>query len=235
MTSVWGGMDGWYQFPGANDVLQAGVTISTCNPTSQVQYQAWYEWWNSQCYNFGNLPPCSMQNVSLTVNPGDWVYIRVAYYTSGSNNGNNGYNGYAFISNQTTGKYYPPVQFNEAAPINSTTLYQGANAEWIVERPSWNNVTTDLANYSGHAGPSGTEVWLAADYGTNSTGAWSIGYGSESTISVAYMTCPPWNPISNCSSLKWGTELSVGVYYPPNPNGGYYGVFAYPTGPVVQQ
>lgn len=227
MTAIWGGMDGWYQFPGSNDVLQAGVNLTACY--TGAAYQPWYEWWTSQCAQNGGTPPCYQTNLNLAVNPGDYMYIRVAYYTSG----NNGYNGYAFVSDQSSGQYVA-VSFNEPPPINATTQYQGANAEWIVERPSLSSYV-DLLNYLGNAGPSGTEVYLGADYSDNTIygGAWGIGYGSESTITVVDMTCPPWNPTSACTN--WGPYLSVGVYYPPNPNGGYYGIFAYPAGPVLQQ
>lgn len=224
MTAIWGGMDGWYQFPGSNDVLQAGVNLSTCY--TGAAYQPWYEWWTSECAQNGGTPPCYQTNLNLSVNPGDYMYIRVAYYTSGDN-------GYAFVSDQTSGLYVA-VSFNEPPPINSTTQYQGANAEWIVERPSVGSYV-DLLNYLGNAGPSGTEVYLGADYSDNTIygGAWGIGYGPEDTITVVDMTCPPWNPTSACTN--WGPYLSVGVYYPPNPNGGYYGIFAYPAGPVLQQ
>lgn len=228
-TSIWGGIDGWYQFPGANDVLQAGVNIGAAGSGScSLFYSAWYEWWTSQCTTSGNPSlPCYQTNVNLSINPGDYMYIVVTYSTTSPN-------GSAFISDQSTGDYVS-VTFNEPPPINSITQYQGYNAEWIVERPSIGGSVVNLANYRGNAGPTGTEVWLDADYSDNTIygGAYAIGYGPESTITVLDMTCPPWNPSSLCSI--WGPDLSVGVYYPPNPNGGFYGVFAYPAGPVIHQ
>lgn len=216
-------MDGWTN----NDVLQAGVNISATAGFSScfVSYYAWYEWYTTQCS--ASNPPCYQTPVTLTINPGDYVYIQIAYYTSG----NNGYNGYAFISDQTTGLYAQPVMFNEPPPINSTTLFQGATGEWIVERLGGE----DLLNFRGNAGPTGTQLWLSADYSDDSIygGAYGIGYGPESTISTVSMACPPWSPSSNCPNN--GTTISYGTYYPPNPNGGYYGVFVYPTGPTVSQ
>jgi hypothetical protein len=222
-TAIWGGMDGF----GNNDLLQAGVNLDATAGFSgcSLSYTAWYEWYTSQCLE--SSPPCYQTSVSLTIHPGDWIYIQVAYYTSG----NSGYNGYALISNQTTGIYPPPAMFNEPPPVNSTTQYQGATAEWIVERLGGQN----LLNFRGNAGPTGTQLWLAADYSDDSIygGAYSIGYGPESTISLVDMICPPWNPSSNCPNNS--TTISYGTYYPPNPNGGYYGVFVYPTGPAVSQ
>jgi hypothetical protein len=123
-------MDGW----GTPDVVQDGTEENTYTYvwTQWSSYSAWVEWY-----------PLSEQGVNLSVNAGDeiraWTWVGTssgAWTTSGNV-------GWFYLWNvtQNTAAAYVSV----TAP--SGTVFNGHQAEWVMERPGVNGSTSTLANY----------------------------------------------------------------------------------------
>jgi hypothetical protein len=232
---VWAGFDG--DSTASFDVLLAGVDVAY-NTNCTMSYVAWYEWYTPKCSVNNGSFPCYQTNVSLTVNPGDEMYVVVTYHTTSPN-------GSAFISDQTTGSYLP-IAFNQP-PTNPSGLfrYVGDTAEWIVERACYGldcSLYYNLGNYEVPTGPNGY-LWMYPIYYSPSLGyAAPAGSDPASNTVFNYMYCNPqnWNPSGACPLVNGGDQYISYLYYQPsNPNGGaciWPGTLClYPMGPAANQ
>jgi hypothetical protein len=122
---AWIGVDGY----NSNDVMQVGTGqhVKRSGGKVTLEYFAWVEW-----YTY------SWQTVSLTVNPGDSISANIA--NMGVQNGVLQASGR--ITNVTTGQ---TTAVAVSAPPG--TIFQGNVAEWIMERPSFNNVLATLPRF----------------------------------------------------------------------------------------
>lgn len=176
-SAAWVGIDG-FNIPGAvtsPDVFQAGVDAAAyCNNGSTAsEYYAWIEWY----------PDNAIIVPSPVVSPGDWIQVTL-WPTSTTTGFINIYNASKEIS----------VSYNITAPTGTALI--GNTIEWIVERPSINNVYSQLTNYYDMSWPNGfalasTNPQLYYMGGPNPTGT---------TYSVT-MTDNNNNPISSASFL----------------------------------
>lgn len=123
-ASSWVGIDGWQN--NSPDVLQAGTESDDycTGGSNQAFYFPWFEWY----------PANQMQITNLAVGPGDVINVFVK--------ANSATSGFALVQNATTNQY---VTVNISPP--GGTQLVGSSAEWIVERPSFNNNLSNLANY----------------------------------------------------------------------------------------
>jgi len=119
---TWDGVDGW----DTRDVFQAGTESDAyCSGgVTQQFYSAWIEWY----------PGASMRLTNLPVSPGDAMLVWMI--------ANGPTTGEAIIINETTGQV---AVMNMTAPVG--VKLKGDSAEWIVERPSLNNVPATMTNY----------------------------------------------------------------------------------------
>lgn len=206
LASEWVGFDGW----GSNDVLQAGINVSSCGPA----YYAWYEWFTSGCVTNTADLPCYETDLSLPVSPGDLIDVAV-WYTAAPDNG------HAYILDVTTG-VSASVSFNQpSGDIGSE--YRANSVEWVVERPGLCFVSTsdctlfDLPNYVAAA--------MTKAHALGTTGFFFPSSSPPgSTIYDVSMVCPPWNPSSACSS---STVVSVPKLV------GSWALWIYPNGPAI--
>jgi hypothetical protein len=133
-TAFWVGMDGW----NTPDVLQDGteqdaftIAVGPVNFTVATYY-AW-----------GEFFPLNEQLITnFTVNPGDRLFGQVSMADASGFATVNGTIGMCFLENMTT-KTSTTVSI--APPPG--TVFSGATAEWIMERPLVNGAVSDLANY----------------------------------------------------------------------------------------
>jgi hypothetical protein len=196
----------WVGFDGFNngDVLQAGAGYTSCTATNVL----WYEWFESGCTSSSKTLPCYQTNFSkIPVSSGDFIGVEVWYTTAAPN-------GHAYVENYTTGVSVS-VAFNQ--PSGDAT-YEGTSVEWIAERPGVDGGLSDLANYVGQ----GSDVDEASD-GTNTYFPSSAPSGD--TIYDITMTCPPWNPSSDCTS-------TTGLSWPYVPGG--WSMWTFTEGPAYQ-
>ena len=135
-TSIlsWVGIDGFSTTDlvqagtGAESAAAGGVAIST--------YYAWYEFLPQQ--------PTIQIITSISIRPGDAVIFFVVlsddndFFSLPNIDGNNAV---FALGNNTTGK-------NTAAFVDRrTTVVGGSEAEWIIERASYNGIYSDLVDY----------------------------------------------------------------------------------------
>jgi hypothetical protein len=131
-SSFWVGIDGW----GTPDVVQAGTdqNTETIFWVQASSYGAWTEWY-----------PLSSQSVSnFSVNPGDNIYCWVWVGNSAGSWTPSGGVGWFYLWNTT--QNVATGYLSTAAP--SGTVFNGHQAEWVMERPSINGSVSSLANYS---------------------------------------------------------------------------------------
>jgi len=140
----------------------------------------WYEWY-----------PNAETEVDIGLLPGHFVGVSVYYDDAALSSSP----GYAVLCNDTTDAC-SSVGFSPPAG----TTYAGNSAEWIVERPEVNGVLADLPNYG--------DLVMAQAYGdVPGTGGYSATkLPTGTTLYEVSMTCPPWNPSSECTGT---TEISV--------------------------
>jgi hypothetical protein len=162
----WVGFDGW----DSSDVLQAGTEADA--DCSSTLYSFWYEW----------FPNLETRVSSPVAQPGDDVAVQV-WYTTTSPYGHAYWADYRTAASASVG-FNPP----------SGTTYEGNSAEWIVERPSIDNVPTDLANYGAM-----TMVATYARIGTATYYSPSSAPSGATSYNVS-MTCPPWTPSTSCTT-----------------------------------
>jgi hypothetical protein len=123
-AAPWVGLDGM----NSNYVVQAGVS-GTISSGGNPSYFAWYEW----------FPASPVQFTNFTVQPGASVNISIS--TSSTSLKPN----QAYILMSVGSQ--PRVGIVVSAP--SGTVFQGASAEWIVERPELSDGTlAQLARFS---------------------------------------------------------------------------------------
>lgn len=130
-STLWVGMDGW----GTPDVVQAGTSQDTYT-VFWIQfsvYGAWTEWYPLYSQSISNFP----------VNPGDEIYCWVWVATQQDSWSPNGGWGWFYLWNVTQ---------NVASGYLSTqapkgTVFNGHQAEWVMERPEVLGSLTSLANY----------------------------------------------------------------------------------------
>jgi hypothetical protein len=164
----WVGIDGW----GSDDVLQAGTEAdATCSGGKTTPfYAAWYEWY----------PFLEVRIGGFGVSPGDLMGVEVWYTTAKPH-------GHAYLVNYTT-RQSTTIGFN---PPSGTSLV-GDSAEWIMERPTYNGLLTDLTHYEA----------AAFNYAYAYQGKkyfYPGGNPSGTTVYNITMYCPPWTPDSGCS------------------------------------
>ena len=119
--AVWVGIDGAF-LPSA-DVFQAGIGATVANGQAAI-YFAWWEWY----------PEPEVQIVNFPVAPGHGMLCQLTVTSNRSGN--------IFLRNLTTGQ---AAAFQITDP--NTTALLGNSAEWIVERPTVNNVISILPDY----------------------------------------------------------------------------------------
>lgn len=131
-SSLWVGIDGW----GTPDVVQDGTdqNTETIFWIQASSYGAWTEWY-----------PYSSQSVSnFPVNPGDqiwaWTWVGTANDVWSATGGVGWF--YLYNATQNVSSGY----LSTAAPAG--TVFNGHQAEWVMERPSVGGSVTSLANYS---------------------------------------------------------------------------------------
>jgi hypothetical protein len=122
-SSTWIGIDG---ANGSQDVLQAGTEQDEQCVNGQVQQNlyAWWEWFPANSVAVDNFPVSVGDSISCLICAGSSTTAEV------------------FLTNQTKNIH---TAFGITAP--GTTSLIGNCAEWIVERPSVNNVLTQLPDY----------------------------------------------------------------------------------------
>jgi Peptidase A4 family len=129
-SAFWIGIDGY----NLSDLVQAGTEQNILdfnffgNTISFATYYAWTEF----------LPQQGTEQVisNLPVNPGDEMLVLIVF---------TGSTAYFFVQNSTSNEYV-------LVPTPSgRTVVSATEVEWIMERPSVNNIPTDLAGY-GFAG-----------------------------------------------------------------------------------
>ena len=185
-SSFWVGMDGW----GTPDVVQDGTEENTFTYvwTQWTSYSAWVEWY-----------PLSEQGVNLSVNAGDeiraWTWVGTSSSSAMNVYGNVGWF-YLWNVTQNTAAAYVTV----TAP--SGTVFNGHQAEWVMERPGYNGSTSTLANYVSATMTSpaaldanGTWHWFGGD-GSNTSTNISMYNGSD-LLSTVYA------PNSNTLQFSW--------------------------------
>jgi hypothetical protein len=131
-SSFWVGMDGY----GTPDVVQAGTdeNTQTVFGLQFSSYGAWTEWY-----------PLSSQSISnFSVNPGDEIYCWVWVGTANDTWSATGGVGWFYVWNVTQNNV--AAYLSTAAP--SGTVFNGHQAEWVMERPTVNGSVANLANYS---------------------------------------------------------------------------------------
>jgi hypothetical protein len=181
-SSFWVGMDGW----GTPDVVQDGTEENTYTYfwTQWSSYSAWVEWY-----------PLNEQGVNLSVNAGDeiraWTWVGTSSSSAVNTSGNVGWF-YLWNVTQNTAAAYVTV----TAPAG--TVFNGHQAEWVMERPGVNGSTSTLANYGSAtmtypaaADANGTWHWFSGDSVSSSTNI-SMYNGSDLLSSV---TAPDGNTL----------------------------------------
>ncbi len=143
VSSVWVGIDG---SSNSKDVMQAGTEADvTCSGGNNYpSYYAWFEWYPGDEYEITNFP----------VAPGEAMLVVVQATSATTANA-------TFVDLQSN--QYTVIGF--AAPAG--TSLKGDSAEWIVERPSINNVLGHLADY-GMVWISSEVAYLRSELNTNS-------------------------------------------------------------------
>ncbi|HUJ28489.1 MAG TPA: G1 family glutamic endopeptidase [Myxococcales bacterium] len=131
-SSFWVGIDGW----GTPDVVQAGTDENAYNYfwVAFHSYGAWTEWY----------PYSSVSISNFSVNPGDNIYCWVWVDTSAGAWAPNGNVGWFYVWNTT--QNVASGYLSTVAP--SGTVFNGHQAEWVMERPQVGGSITQLANYS---------------------------------------------------------------------------------------
>lgn len=142
--SIWPGIDGWNHDNETGALLQAGsnVTLTCRSGTVETSYNNWFEF----------LPYNSVHILNLPLEPGDEMSVYV-WATSSTR-------GHAHLVNRTKKK-----SVTLAFWAHPDTHLIGATAEWIVERPTFDQIHAFLPDYhrtaireaSGRTG-SGVEV-----------------------------------------------------------------------------
>lgn len=122
-SAIWVGLDGYR----SNEVLQAGTVqeITVANGTSALRYYAWYEWFPNELYEFANFP----------ILPGQSVYVFVSYDTPSE--------GLVSMVNLST-ETMASVLVDAPA---SAGQQRGSDVEWVLEAPTFNDRTGNLADY----------------------------------------------------------------------------------------
>jgi len=126
-SAFWIGIDGY----NLNDLVQAGTEQNIFdfnffgNIWTFTNYYAWTEF----------LPQQGVEQVisNLPVSPGDEMLVTVVF--SGST-------AYFIVQNLTINEYVL------VTTASGSTMVSGTTVEWIMERPSVNNIPTDLADYA---------------------------------------------------------------------------------------
>jgi len=171
-SSLWVGIDGW----GTPDVVQAGTDQNT-ETVAWVQvssYDAWTEWYPLSSQDISNFP----------VNPGDEIYTWVWVGNAAGAWMPKGGVGWFLVWNTTQNVITPHL--STAAP--SGTVFNGHQAEWIMERPTVNGSLATLTDY---ATAEVTDAWAydfadKAHYYTSDTSVGLSMYnGSDLLSSVA--------------------------------------------------
>ena len=130
-SSFWVGIDGW----GTPDVVQAGTDENAYNYfwVAFHSYGAWTEWY----------PYSSVSISNFSVNPGDNIYCWV-WVSNSSGAWAPGNVGWFYVWNTT--QNIVSGYLSTVAPAG--TVFNGHQAEWVMERPQVNGSITQLANYS---------------------------------------------------------------------------------------
>ncbi len=122
-SSAWIGIDG---SGGSGDVLQAGTEHDeTCSGgQTQRSLYAWWEWFPAGSVAIGNFPVAVGDSISCLICAGSSTTAQV------------------YLTNQTQ-----HVHTSFGITASSPTTLAGNCAEWVVERPAFNNVLTQLPDY----------------------------------------------------------------------------------------
>ena len=122
-ASEWVGVDGW----NSGDVMQAGTETQITKMLffTFTQVYTWWEWFPAGEVKIGNLP----------VSPGDVMYCLIC--ADATNHAT------VYFTNQSEGV---GTRFEITPPSN--TALTGNVAEWIVERPSFGGVVSNLTDYA---------------------------------------------------------------------------------------
>jgi hypothetical protein len=188
-SSFWVGIDGY----GTPDVLQDGTQESTYTIfwTQWTSYTAWTEWY-----------PLSEKDVSnFSVNPGDeiacWTWV-------GTSNGTKSPTGnvawfYMWNKKQNTATGY----LSTKAP--SGTVFNGHQAEWVLERPEVNGSLATLANYQ-----KATMTYPAA---LDFNGNWHYYNGDSTNTSVSLTMMNGSDVLSTVAAVNANTIQFTWVNY----------------------
>lgn len=123
-SSTWIGIDGTF---GSNDVLQAGTAQQeTCsNGQTQQTIYIWWEWFPAGEVQIANFPVAIGDTISCLICAGSATTATI------------------YLTNQTRN-----TQTSFAISATGTTALVGNCAEWIMERPGFNGVLSQLPAYN---------------------------------------------------------------------------------------
>jgi hypothetical protein len=146
-SAFWVGLDG----DGLSDLVQAGTEQDYVDiwPFSFASYSAWTEL-------LPNQP--TEQDVSLSPNPGDDIFVSVWIGDSSGFVKQNGGYGWFYLYDKTQG------QAVQIATSLSGTYFNGEEAEWIMERPTVGGTYAELSGY--------VITLMANAYALPTKGAW---------------------------------------------------------------
>ena len=135
-SSFWVGLDG----DGVTDLVQAGTEQDSANyifPFVNIMVSIYYAWTEF-------LPQQATEHVisGLAINPGDLIFTQVWMGNGGSLPTLSGAFGIFLIMNLSSGFSISPIH----TPVGGTRV-SGAEAVWIMERPTVAGSLPDLANY----------------------------------------------------------------------------------------
>jgi hypothetical protein len=186
--SVWVGLDGTSLVK--NESLeQLGFEVDCTNWGKDIQYNTWAE-----------MIPYSEGTHFITINPGDNIFMKVWY--------NSKKKGFNFYEHNLTLGNAPYSSYSQFAKCPTGYVCPGDTAEFIVEKPDFNNGTLYPFNWFGSVNFSGAQVSTAPGYElTDFGGYWNYTYNIiNSNVDLVSF---PLNVYGNTSSFTI-TQLNYG-------------------------